>query len=114
MLDKDRANLLAILDSCSKIERFVASISDADKFYSDDKTFDAVLMNFVVIGEAVGRLSDQTKGKSAYIPWAKIKGMRNIVAHEYFGVDAEEVWQTIKDELPLLARDIQTILNQSD
>lgn len=58
MSDKDKANLLAILDSCSKIRKFTEETWDADSFFADEKTFDAVLMNFVVIGEAVTRLSD--------------------------------------------------------
>ena len=50
MSEKDRGNLSAILDSCRKIQEFVEDIFDADAFYADIKTFDAVLMNFVIIG----------------------------------------------------------------
>ena len=53
MSEKDKGNLLAIAEACHKIHKFMGDILDADAFYSDDKTFDAVLMNFVVIGEAV-------------------------------------------------------------
>jgi uncharacterized protein with HEPN domain len=55
MFDKDMGNLLAIIDSCSKILKFTKEVSNADEFFSDEKTFDAVLMNFVIIGEAVSR-----------------------------------------------------------
>jgi uncharacterized protein with HEPN domain len=57
-------------------------------------------MNFVNIGEAVGRLSDDLKEKENEIPWTKIKELRNIVAHDYFGIDAEEVWEIIKNHIP--------------
>jgi uncharacterized protein with HEPN domain len=67
-------------------------------------------MNFVIIGEAVARLSFPFKEKENHIPWTKMKGFRNIVAHDYFGVDAEEVWQIVK-ELPKLAEDIEQILS---
>ena len=111
MSEKDEANLLAILDSISKIERFVKNINDADSFYNDEKTFDAVLINFVIIGEAVSRLTENFKEKENHIPWLKIKAFRNIVAHDYFGVDAEEVWQIIHTNLPKLEIKIKTLLD---
>lgn len=111
MSEKDKANLLAILDSCQKIQKFTSGISDADTFFADEKTFDAVLMNFVIIGEAVARISEGLKQENKHVPWIKIKGLRNLVAHDYFGVDAEEVWQIIKNNLPELAEEIQTIVS---
>jgi uncharacterized protein with HEPN domain len=113
MSEKDRANLFAILDSCAKIEKFVSELWDADTFFADEKTFDAVLMNFVIIGEAVGRLSEKIKDTENQIPWTKIKDFRNLVAHDYFGVDAEEVWQIIQKNLPALVLDIQLLLDRS-
>ncbi|WP_158858075.1 HepT-like ribonuclease domain-containing protein [Lunatibacter salilacus] len=113
MSEKDKGNLLAIIDSCLKIEKFVEDICDVDAFFEDEKTFDAVLMNFVIIGEAVGRLSEQLKEKEQQIPWTKIQGFRNIVAHDYFGVDAEEVWQIIKNNLPELAIQIKIIIEEN-
>nr|MBI1231769.1 DUF86 domain-containing protein [Cytophagales bacterium] len=113
MSEKDRGNLLAIIDSCLKIEKFVEDICDVDTFFEDEKTFDAVLMNFVIIGEAVGRLSEQLKEKEQQIPWTKIKAFRNIVAHDYFGVDAEEVWQIIKNNLPELSTQIKKIIKEN-
>jgi uncharacterized protein with HEPN domain len=112
MSEKDKANLLAIIDSCLKIEKFVHDIWDTDAFFADEKTFDAVLMNFVIIGEAVGRLTDELKEKETQIPWTKIKGFRNMVAHDYFGVDAEEVWQIIKNNLPELVKEIIKIIKE--
>ncbi len=77
-------------------------MEDAESLYTDVKTFDAVLMNFTVIGESVAKLSDELKSEENHVPWIKIKDFRNIVAHNYFGVDAEEVWQTINNYLPVL------------
>lgn len=109
MSEKDKANLLAIIDSIEKIERFVKDIRDADSFYQDEKTFDAVLINFIVIGESVSRLSQTLKEKEDQVSWVKIKSLRNIVAHNYFGVDAEEVWQIIHGNLPELKLKIKSI-----
>ena len=110
MSEKDKGNLMAILDSCSKIKKFSSNIIDADDLFTDDKTFDAILMNFVVIGEAVTRLSDKLKNEKDGIPWSKIKGFRNMIAHDYFGVDAEEVWQIIEHDLIDLELNIKAIL----
>lgn len=102
MSNKDRANLLAIIDSCQKIQSFVSDIKDSDEFYNDQRSFDAVMMNFIVIGESVSRLSETLKENYTSIPWIKIKGFRNLVAHDYFGIDAEEVWQIIQNDIPQL------------
>ena len=106
--EKDRANLLAILDAIQKIEKYVKGLKDADEFYQDERTFDAVLMNFVVIGETVAKLDEALKNSYPGMPWKKIKGFRNIIAHNYFGVDAEEVWQIIHKNLPILRSNVQT------
>ncbi len=102
MLNKDADCLANILESIQKIEEYVASFNNADELNFDTKSFDAVLMNFIVIGEMAGKLSDDFKNSNVEIEWWKIKGLRNIVAHDYFGVDAEEIWQIIKNWLPKL------------
>ncbi len=111
MSEKDQANLLAVLDSANKVLSFTQGTLNADAFYSDTKTFDAVLMNFIVIDESVAKLSQEIKEANKHVPWTKIKGFRNIVAHNYFGVDAEEVWQTIQHHIPALVKDVKNILN---
>jgi len=69
------------------------------------------MMNFVVIGEMVDKLSNEFKKKHHEIEWTKIKGFRNIVAHDYFGIDAEEVWQIIKSKIPALKSNIKSLLD---
>ena len=63
-----------------------------------------------VIGEMVDKISDEFKKSHSNIEWIKIKGFRNIVAHDYFGIDAEEVWQIIKNKIPSLRIEIATLL----
>ena len=92
MSDKDSHSCEAILDAISKINQFTHSLSDPDSFFHDIKTFDAVMMNFIVIGEMVNRISEKFKDTNPQIEWNRIKGFRNFVAHDYFGIDAEEVW----------------------
>ncbi len=104
--------MLAIVDSAEKILRFSEEFHDADDFYKDDKSFDATMMNFVVIGETVTKLSDGVIDSNPQVPWPKIKGLRNIVAHDYFGIDAEEIWQIIQNYVPSLISDIEAILTK--
>lgn len=60
----------------------------------------AVIRKFEIIGEAATSISDETKSLSTTIPWHKIKGLRNILIHEYFRVDPSQLWETIKEDLP--------------
>ena len=112
MSEKDIANINAILEAAQKTRIYTSQLSDADEFYNDEKTFDATLMNFVIIGETVAKISEGIKLKNGHIPWIKIKDFRNIIAHNYFGVDAEEVWQIIQKFIPALIADLEQILRK--
>ncbi len=72
--------------------------------------YDAVMMNFIVIGEACKRMSAETKNANPQIDWKGINSYRNFIAHEYFGVDENIVWAAIKIELPKLKKEIVSIL----
>jgi uncharacterized protein with HEPN domain len=110
--DKDRINLSAIIESVNKIKNYTDGITSSKEFYEDEKTFDSVLMNFIVIGESVAKLSDDVKNRYPKVAWNKVKSFRNIIAHNYFGIDEEEVWQLISSHLPSLDQKIRKILNQ--
>jgi uncharacterized protein with HEPN domain len=68
-------------------------------------------MNFIVIGEMVSKLSTEIKHKSRDIPWREIKNLRNILAHNYFGVDPEVVWQIAKQNLPSLKEKLNGLIS---
>lgn len=110
MFEKDRANLFAIQESCRKIIDFTQSVYSSEEFYQDQKGFDAVLMNFIVIGESVSKISSNLKNRFSIVEWNKIKSFRNIVAHNYFGVDADEVWQIIGADISTLKKSIENII----
>ena len=97
-----------ILEAIAKIERYVSGLS-FDQFQADPKTVDAVVRNLEVIGEAVRHLSTDLESLPAGILWTDIAGMRNILIHEYFGVDATIIWQTIVDDLPALRNAVQRL-----
>ena len=92
--------LKVILDSAEKIIDFSKPFSNADDLFTDSKSVDAICMNFIVIGEMVDRISDRFKLKYSTIDWKSIKGLRNIIAHDIFGVDAEEIWSIINCIFP--------------
>jgi len=109
MSEKDKFNILSILDSIIKIIEYTKGYSNADQFYNNQRDFDAVMMNFVIMGEMVTRLSSEFLEKYNQIECLKIRGFRNMVAHNYFGIDAEEVWQIIENHIPELQKELQKI-----
>jgi uncharacterized protein with HEPN domain len=110
MLTKDQHCLEAIIEAIDRITEYTSRFESADDFNNDHLNFDATMMNFIVIGEMVDKLSEDFKNTYSNIEWIKIKGFRNIVAHDYFGIDAEEVWQIIKNKIPNLKSGITKIL----
>jgi len=110
MLTKDQHCLEAIIEAIDRIIEYTSDFKNADEFNNDHLNFDATMMNFVVIGEMVEKLSEPFKRQHSRIEWVKIKGFRNIVAHDYFGIDAEEVWQIIKNKIPELKIEIDQLL----
>jgi len=108
---KDLHCLISILDSIEKIENYTRNLKNADDFYNDVRIFDATMMNFIVIGEMSNKLSDDFKiNTKSKIDWLKVSGFRNIIAHNYFGIDAEEVWQIIQSSLKSLEKEIKKIV----
>lgn len=108
--EKNLLSLKGILDAAEKVVDFSRPFSNPDDFFGDRKSFDAVCMNFIVIGEMVDRISDEFKLNNGEIDWKNIKGLRNIIAHDYFGVDAEEIWSIIELHIPALIESIEKII----
>lgn len=111
MSERDELAILGIIQAIERIDVYCASIENTDDFYDNNVVFDACLMNFVVIGEMVTRVSDDCRNANDCIPWGMIKAFRNVVAHDYFGVDAEEVWQIITNKLPVLKRQLFELIS---
>ena len=110
---KDFSCILNMIESINKIQQYSAKFENADDFYHDTISFDATMMNFIVIGEMVEKLSEKLISETVNeIDWFKVKGFRNIIAHNYFGIDAEEVWQIIKTDLPELVKEVKSIIKE--
>lgn len=106
-----RDNILLLddmLQSCYKIKNYVQGF-DFEMFNSDNKTIDAVVRNFEIIGEAANRIDPDFRDNNPQIEWNRIRGFRNRIVHEYFGIDNEIVWSIIIDYLDELIDWIETI-----
>jgi len=98
-----------ILESGSAILDFVKRLS-FDDFCDDRKTYSAVIREFEIIGEAVGKLPESFRERRPDVEWQDIKDFRNLLSHEYFGVDLEIVWKIIEDDLPPLMDAVKEIV----
>ena len=97
-----------ILESGYKIIKYTAGLSYSE-FENDDKTIDAVIRNFEIIGEAANRLTEEFKDNYPSIDWYKIRGFRNRIVHDYAGVDLEIVWMILKEFLPQMILEIENL-----
>lgn len=97
-----------ILSAMANITRYVGEL-DFDQFREDQKTIDAVVRNLEVIGEAARHLVADPECALPGVGWADIAGMRNILIHQYFGVDLAIVWETVQHDIPLLRSQLEGI-----
>ncbi|MCL2312330.1 MAG: DUF86 domain-containing protein [Firmicutes bacterium] len=100
-----------IIESGNLIAEYTTEFEKFEDFISDRKTVDAVIRNFEIIGEAANRLPENFKNKHISIDWQRIRGFRNRVVHEYFGIDYEIVWRITKYFLPEMISELKQIFN---
>jgi uncharacterized protein with HEPN domain len=106
-----RVYLEDILEATRKATVYTGSLSKV-AFLEDEKTLDAVVRNLEVIGEAVKKLPEDLRAQHSAVEWKKIAGLRDILIHEYFGLDAEIVWDIVQNKVPALDREVRTMLNE--
>lgn len=106
----DKARFQHILDAIIEIETYSLN-ADFSDFMKNSMMRFACIKQMEIIGEASNQISDENRAKFSGIEWSQLIGMRNIFVHEYFGVDANLVWDIIKDDLPGLKEKIIGILN---
>jgi uncharacterized protein with HEPN domain len=94
-----RLLLLDMITACRKIQRYVAG-RPWSEFERDEQAFDAVLRNLEIMGEAAKGVPQSLRDDAPEVPWRKIAGLRNIVAHEYFGLDLEIIRDTVESRVP--------------
>jgi uncharacterized protein with HEPN domain len=100
-----------IESACSDIRDFTDGLSKDDVF-GDKMRFDAVLMNLYVIGEAAKKIPQQTREAYGDVDWRRIAGMRDFIAHQYFALDLDIIWDAIENDIPELHKEVQKILSE--
>jgi uncharacterized protein with HEPN domain len=111
MSDKKRDFTLFVEDIISaveKIERYTKKQSFKD-FSENEMAVDAAIRNFEVIGEAAAKIPKEVKDTYPFVEWKEMTGFRNILIHDYFGVDVESLWDTIRKNIPQLKKNIKKL-----
>jgi uncharacterized protein with HEPN domain len=101
-----------ILESAIKIKKYTENLS-LEHFLNDDKTVDAVVRNLEIIGEAANRINLEIKEQYPKVEWKRIKGLRNRIVHDYFGIDYEIVWSIIENDLDNLIEEVEQIIDDN-
>ncbi len=94
-----------ILRSCEKILEYVKGLT-RDEFVRDTRTYDAVIRNLEIIGEAAKKLPSELKENLPDIEWRKISGLRDFLAHAYFGIDDDILWDVVESKIPQLGKKV--------
>jgi uncharacterized protein with HEPN domain len=103
--------LVEIIEAADDVSSW---LGERGKVQWDDDTIlrHAILQRLTVVGQAARRLSDATRQRHASVPWARIIAFRNVVVHEYFRIEWDEVWRIATEELPVLRRQVVDILEE--
>ena len=106
----DRVYLKHILDAIDRIESYVSV--GRETFLSTSHWQDAVIRQLEIVGEATKRLSHSLRSRYSEVPWRRIAGLRDVLIHDYMGVDLEAVWEISQGNLPRLKEHVQLILGE--
>ena len=98
-----------VLTCIEKIERYTSNVSFED-FSGNDMAVDAVIRNFEIIGEAVKKIPEEIKTRYADVEWKEAAGFRDVLIHDYFGIDIEAIWDTVRNNIPPFKKQILKVL----
>jgi uncharacterized protein with HEPN domain len=102
-----------ILEAIRRIDEYLEGLT-FEEFAKDNKTVDAIIRNFAIIGEATKHIPTDIKRKHREISWKRMAGMRDKLIHEYFGVDLQILWDTSKIDLPTSKPLLEQLLTDKD
>ena len=109
----DKVRILHILDAIIEIENYVSKV-DFSGFIQNSMMRFACVKQLEIIGEACNHISDKLKKQFTTIEWGQIIGMRNVLIHEYFGIDSSIVWDIIQEDIPVLKDKLNEIIKVMD
>lgn len=106
---KDKKYIEIIKTYCNKILLYTSEVSNIEEFQRNEEKVDAVLFNLEQIGETARKLSESFKGNIPSIKWNSIIGLRNLISHEYEGVDITIIYNVVTQSIPVLLNEINNI-----
>jgi len=105
----DAVYLAHILDAMSQIKDYVEGL-DCQGFLESRLVQDGVIRQFEIIGEATKNLSHETCNLAPAVPWKDMAGMRDKLVHQYFGVDISAIWESVRQDIPRVKKDVEMLL----
>lgn len=107
----DKARVEHMLKAIKTIESYIHNVTFT-QFQQDSMRLDACIRQLGIIGEAGNRVSEDLKNNHPQVPWRPIIGLRNVLIHEYFGVDDKSIWDIVTVNLPVLKANLEIILSE--
>ena len=107
-MKEEKVYLKHIINCILKIETY--TIKGKEEFLESELIQDAVIRNLQIIGEATKKLPDEIRQKEKNVPWREMAGLRDVLTHDYFGVDLKIVWNVVEKELPTIRLYLEKLL----
>ncbi len=106
---RDAGSLLDMLKAARKVVEYATAL-DESSFLASSRDQDAILRQLTIVGEAAKRVSDEFRTSHPEVPWRRVAGFRDVVVHDYFKVDLEEVWRIVQGDVPALIAVIEPLV----
>ena len=109
---KWKFRLRHIIEAINRTKQYTAGIS-CEQFVADPKTFDAVVRNLIIVGEAARQIPPEIEAASPDLPWAEMRALRNFLTHEYDRFEVNIIWDTNRNDLPPLVPGLEHLLQET-
>ncbi len=106
---RDAVSLLDMLKAARKVVEYATGL-DESSFMASSRDQDAILRQLTIVGEAAKRVSEEFRTSHPEVPWRRVAGFRDVVVHDYFKVDIEEVWRIVQGDVPSLIAVIEPLV----